>query len=277
MAPNLQYYLDHWTLNDPQPLAETFTSHVYTVRSEGKTLVLKLLKPVAEEERTGALALHYFDGQGAVRLLRDDDWAHLLEYLPGADLVPMVRSGKDASATAIIAQVLNTLHQPRGEPPEGLHLLQDWVIALYDRAAADQREGNNSIFRRGAAVAESLLRDPREERVLHGDIHHENIRQDASGNWRALDPKGLYGERLYDAANTFYNPMHMPQLVENEGRIQRNADLLAQGCGFDRYRLLAFVFAYGCLSAAWALEDGWSPQDVENTLRVAALAEAQMG
>jgi len=276
MAANLQYYLDHWNLSDPQPLAETYTSFVYTVCQDGETAVLKLLKPVGEEERSGALALRYFDGLGAIHLLRDDDGAHLLEYTPGDDLVPIVKAGQDEAATAIIARVLNQLHQPReAAPQDGLHMLNEWFVALFDKAVQDQAQGKDSIFRRGAAVAEHLHSDPRDVRVLHGDIHHENIRWHDERGWLAIDPKGLYGDRHYDAANTFYNP-DMRDLVENTARIRRTADILAQDCGFDRQRLLAFVFAYGCLSAAWSLEEDWGAENAAIALRVAALAEAEL-
>ena len=53
------------------------TSHIYTVTHETETVVLKLLSASETEEQTGALALRYFDGRGAVRLLRCDEGAQL--------------------------------------------------------------------------------------------------------------------------------------------------------------------------------------------------------
>jgi streptomycin 6-kinase len=50
-----------------------------------------------------------------------------------------------------------------------------------------------------------MLADPREVRVLHGDIHHRNIRMSGRG-WLSLDPKGLVGERTYDCASSLCNP-----------------------------------------------------------------------
>ena len=67
--------------------------------------------------------------------------------------------------------------------------------------------------------------DQRDVRVLHGDIHHHNIRQSSRG-WLAFDPKGLVGERTYDCANTLCNPV-MPELVHNETRLLTNAAILA--------------------------------------------------
>ncbi len=104
---------------------------------------------------------------------------------------------------------------------------------------------------RGASLAERLLADQREVRVLHGDIHHRNIRQSVRG-WLAFDPKGVVGERTYDCANTLCNPA-IPEIVHNETRLLTQAAILADTLTIDLARVLAFTYAYACLSASWSL------------------------
>jgi streptomycin 6-kinase len=269
----LNDYLEMWELSNLRPLAATRSSHVYTVDFNGETAVLKLLTPIGEEEKIGAAALRYFDGYGAVRLLRGDDHAHLLEYADGDDLVGLVKSGKDEEATAIIGDVLNQLHSAyQGTQPADLMPLKEWFRSLFNVAEWDQREGLDTIYVRGAAVARELLDHPREETVLHGDIHHENIRYKAGRGWLAFDPKGLFGERTYDAANTFNNPLDMPDLVENEQRVLKTADILSQKLNIECSRILAYTFAYTCLSASWWREDG-EEAEATQTLRVAEIVE----
>ncbi|MGB1286536.1 MAG: aminoglycoside phosphotransferase family protein, partial [Aggregatilineales bacterium] len=92
MTDTLQYYLAKWELTAPEQLAETFTSTVYTVQQNDRTVVLKILNLVGvEDEQNGAAALQHFAGHGAVKLLNADTNAHLLEYVPGVDLLPMVQ------------------------------------------------------------------------------------------------------------------------------------------------------------------------------------------
>ena len=272
MTHSLDHYLNLWELSDPQPLAQTPTSHVYTVRCDGAAAVLKLLKPSAAEERVGAIALRYFDGRGAARLLQADEGAHLLEYIGGEDLSGLARQGRlgDEQAAAIIADVLNRLHAASEAPPEGLFPLRRWFHNLFRKAEVDRQAGIESLFVRAAPRAEVLLNDPREVRVLHGDIHHENIRHHAERGWLAFDPKGLVGERTYDAANTFYNPLDAPELTEDEDRLLRLAALLADRLNIEPERLLAFVYVYGALSASWMDEDGG---DAGDTLRIASIVE----
>ncbi len=54
MQAKLDHYLQAWNLSDPQPLTQTPTSSLYTVRFEDTTAVLKLLTDYGWEEQRGA-------------------------------------------------------------------------------------------------------------------------------------------------------------------------------------------------------------------------------
>ena len=272
----LNYYLAAWQLSDPQLLTQTLTSHIYTVSHRNETVILKLLAAGETKEQMGALALHYFAGRGAVRLLRADEGAHLLEYAAGDELVTLVERGADETATRIIAQVLQQLHRvPPERPPAGMVGLDRWFGELFHKAAADRHAGIESIYVRAAALAERLLADPREIRVLHGDIQHYNIRQSARG-WLAFDPKGfLVGERTYDCANTLCNPAR-PDLVHNEARLLTQAAILAETLAIDPARVLAFTYAYACLNASWWVRRGDGDNHVQWSLKVARIIEPHL-
>jgi streptomycin 6-kinase len=259
----LNDYLTAWDLSNPRLLSQTMTSHIYTVERGNAIVVLKLLSSSEVDERRGALALRYFDGQGAVRLLRYDDGAQLMEYASGDPLVTLVEHGEDEKAMRIIAQVIEQLHSvPQDASKDGMVMLDRWFEALFVRAAADKQAGIESIFERGASVAEQLLTDQQEIRVLHGDIHHYNIKHSPRG-WLAFDPKGVVGERTYDCANALCNPV-MPELVHNETRLLNNAAILADALALELGRVLAFAYAYACLNASWwtQLSDREGAEDI---------------
>jgi streptomycin 6-kinase len=270
----LNHYLAAWKLSNPQLLTQTRTSHLYTITHSTETIVLKLLSPSETEEQRGALSLRYFGGHGAVRLLRYDEDAQLMEYAPGDELVTLVERGEDEHATRIIAQVIEQLHSvPQDAPYDGLVPLDRWFGALFAKAETDQQAGLESIYTRSAALTARLLADQRDIRVLHGDIHHYNIRQSARG-WLAFDPKGLVGERTYDCANTLCNPV-MPELVHNETRLLTHAAILADRLSLDPRRVLAFTYAFACLNASWWLELGGNGI-VQWALNVAAIIEPHL-
>jgi streptomycin 6-kinase len=134
--------------------------------------------------------------------------------------------------------------------------LKDWFRELFRKADSERALGVESIYVHGADLAARLLADPLDVRVLHGDIHHRNIRHSSRG-WLAFDPKGLVGERTYDCANTLCNPFRgqprQDPLVHDERRLLSAAGTLADALEIDRTRVLQFTFTYACLGASWAL------------------------
>lgn len=272
----LSHYLSAWRLSNPQLLTQTMTSHIYTVTQGTETVILKLLSASETEEQRGAASLRYFAGHGVVRLLRSDENAHLMEYASGDELVTLVQRGEDEAATRIIAQVIQQIHSvPLSASVEGLLGLDEWFGELFNKAERDKLDGIYSIYVRSASITKRLLADPRDVRVLHGDIHHRNIRQSPRG-WLAFDPKGLFGERTYDCANTLCNPP-IPKLVHNERRLLSTASILADALSIDLSRILEFTYAYACLNASqWVLrlgKDDIAEELIQWHLKVAEIIE----
>ena len=261
MIPNLRCYLKTWNLTEPKLLADTPTSRVYAVTCNKEKVVLKLLSPIGKiDEASGAAALKCFNGNGAVSLLKCDTKAQLLEFADGDDLAALVKKGEDEKATTIIADILNKLHYSySGSPPVELTKLSDRFSSLVKKAGEDESKGLNSIFEKAAEVANLLIESQKDLHILHGDIHHGNIKFSTKRGWLAIDPKGIVGERAYDAANTLCNPWDMESLVEDEERLLKNASILSKRLKVDYSRLLSFTFVHACLSAIWLLEDGLDP------------------
>jgi streptomycin 6-kinase len=270
---DLTRLLAKWNLSDPRILARTATSDVYLVAlPDGGDAVLKVLNDLGKKDESGgAIALRCFEGKGAVRLLAYDDAAHLLEYAAGEDLTKMVKEGRDEVAASVIANVLRELHGAwSGHPPAELRPLRAWFRALFEKAGDDRRKNEKSIFATAADAAERLLATAKKTIVLHGDIHHENIRMSSRG-WLALDPKGLVGDPDYDAANALFNPVGMTILVESATRLRRIAVILSENLETDPERIITYAFIHACLSHCWDVEDGQAPNP--RWLKMAELAQ----
>ena len=263
-SSTLQDYCHKWNLFDVQFITSTFTSDVYKVRYQDSPAVLKLLNAIGKKsEANGALVLRYFDGNSAVRLLNSDLGAHLLEFVDGTKLSTVVASGNDTLATNIICDVVTELHRCSAAAPDCLLPMERNFRSLFVKA---RTEMVGSIYWEGARLAEKLLATEQEARVLHGDIHHENIMNSSERGWLAIDPKYLFGERTYDIANAFYNPIGFAGLAESPEVIKYRCSIYSQRLKIESRRILQYAFAFGCLSAAWCIEDGQLP---EETLRIA--------
>ena len=258
-------YLKRWTLTrDGVPIV-THSSDLLPVRQDGRPAMLKIAR--AAEERRGASLMTWWDGDGAARVLAHDGDALLLERAAGnRSLAAMVHDGADDDASRILCDVAARLHAPRDRPPPDLIPLSAWFAELEPAAAK-----HGGVLARAAEVARSLLNDPHEIAVLHGDLHHGNVLDFGSRGWLAIDPKRLHGERCFDFANIFRNPDL--EIAKAPGRLARQATLIAEAARLDRARLLRWVLAQAGLSAAWILNDGG---DAMLDLTVAEIAVAEI-
>jgi streptomycin 6-kinase len=263
------HYLALWELTPDGAPIVTATGRLLPVRRSGEAAMLKLA--FEAEERRGGLLLSWWGGEGAARLLAMDEGAILIERAQGErSLAAMARNGRDEEATRIICDVVAVLHRPRTRPLPALIPLAEWFAALELAAAT-----HGGVLSRSAETARRLFADRREESVLHGDIHHDNILDFGPRGWLAIDPKRLFGERSFDYANLFCNPDltdPAPPVAIRPDLFARRVAIVAERAGVERSRLLDWIIAWTGLSAAWYIGDGTSP-DIDLAVAGMAIAE----
>lgn len=247
----LQRLVDLWHLvSDGSPF-RTQTSWLQPVRLADTPAILKVA--FEDEERRGAALMSWWRGDGAAPVLAHEGDGLLLERaVDTMSLADMARSGRDDEASRILCAVAARLHEPRARPSPELVPLKRWFREL---TPAARRHGG--VLLRAAAAAEELLGDPREVRVLHGDIHHGNVLDFGPRGWLAIDPKALVGERYFDFANIFCNP-DLETAIASE-RFLRQVRVVSEAAALDPTRLLRWILAYAGLSAAWTIGDGEEP------------------
>lgn len=261
-------YLQRWQLSVDGEAFTSSSGSLLPVRQGELPAMLKVSD--AAEEQAGSLLMAWWQGEGAAPVLALDGEALLMLRAQGAgSLAEMAVNGRDLEATGILCEVVARLHQPRPRSLPVLVPLHQWFQALWEAA---QRHGG--LFVDCAATAHALLAAPREQGVLHGDIHHGNVLDFADKGWLAIDPKGLYGERGFDYANLFCNPEARLALAP-EVFARRLAEVVRVSA-IERRRMLQWVLAWAGLSAAWMLEDG-QPPEVRLGVAQMALAALQAG
>ncbi|CAI0856113.1 aminoglycoside phosphotransferase family protein [Serratia quinivorans] len=259
-------YMQRWQLQPDGQAFETHSSLLMPVRYQGAAAMLKIARE--QEEKFGGLLMCWWQGEGAARVLAWHQDGILLERAQGhLSLAQMVRDGEDRQATAILCQVVARLHAPRAEPLPELIPLDQWFNSLWPAAQA-----HGGMLRLSATVAAELLTSPREQTVLHGDIHHDNVLDFAERGWLAIDPKRLYGERAFDYANIFCNPNY--GIATDPDIFLCRVEQVSRLAGLDRQRLLQWILAWAGLSAAWFMEDG-EAADID--FRVAEQAARALG
>ncbi|MFD4422971.1 aminoglycoside phosphotransferase family protein [Agromyces sp. NPDC058484] len=264
-------WLRRWRLRldgDPRTTASSTLMPVLTQALE--PAMLKIAH--ADEEQRAAELLARFDGRGVARVLRRSGSALLLERATGSrDLVRMVGAGLDDEATRIICAAASTIHAASdrvlgGDDPLPLVELRTWFQHLF--ALADDL---GPLHRRGAEFAAALLDDPRDEVVLHGDLHHGNVLDFGERGWLAIDPKGLFGEAAFDYCNLLCNPSHERAL--EPGRLERRFRVVVEESGLEPRRFGRWLVAWCALSSTWFEID----EDPGHAGSAAAIGELALG
>jgi len=219
-----------WALDLGQPFHAT---HSY-VAPAGPHAVLKIVPPEDKESDHEAAALAFWNGDGAVRLLRHDPRrrALLLERaLPGDDL--SVLPEEEALAAA-----LETGWRLWREPPTDapfrnvLGLSRHWL----DVVASTEHE-----FLPYAQAALDTIKLTRRT-LVHGDFQHHNILRRGAG-WASIDPKPALGEPEYDIAPFLWDP------IGTEPTRGRTAERLTAfaAAGLDRDRMREWAIVRGTI------------------------------
>lgn len=267
---SLAPWLRRWDLTPDGAAFATRSSRLQPVLWRGQPAMLKLaLDP---EEAAGGPLMDWWQGDGSAPVLALEPPALLLARAMGDRSLAALAQQDDDSASRILCDVAARLHASRTAPPPPLVDLADWFRPLTDRP------WDEPLLARAAGTARALLADPREVRPLHGDLHHDNVKDFGPLGWRAIDPKSLLGERCFDFANLLRNPLG--ELPLRPRRLARQASIIAESAGLERRRLLGWTLALCGLSMAWSCDSaGRAPDlDVERALdpAVGALALAEL-
>lgn len=237
-------------------VTETETSVVALGRRENQPVVLKVIKNRGDEWRSGEI-LDAFEGKGAVRVYDYVEGAMLLERLrPGGSLLSMSLSGADDDATGVLAETMAAMspRMPAGTVPTA----KDWGKAFERYAASADAQIPEHLLSAAQRVYSQLCDSQTGVRLLHGDLHHDNVLFDAERGWLAVDPKGVVGEPEYEIGAALRNPYERPELFAEPAVIQKRVERFARELHLDATRVLSWAFAQAVLSTIWAVEDGFA-------------------
>lgn len=252
LAARIGAAMARWSLSDAEPVAETRTSWVLRVMSPGGPHGLKLLKPYGADEINGARLMQWWAGDGAAAIEAIDGDDILMEWLEGGTLGHLVRAdfGRDAEATDVLCDVVAKLHRQRPRPVPDLWPLEGWMKPLLDSKVTFLPVGARPRWERVQTILVALLASTTDPVPLHGDLHHDNV-LGGPVNWRVIDPKGLFGDPVFDVANLFRNPHNAGALVLQPERIERLTATFAERFGWSRRRILEWAAVLVAISAIW--------------------------
>ncbi|CAN5880739.1 streptomycin 6-kinase [soil metagenome] len=268
----LQRQVADWRLQIDGAPMNGHASMVVPVRSgDGKPAVLKLAFPDPDTQHEH-LALRRWGGDGAVRLLSADPHRQtlLLERLHSRDLNELW----DVEACEIVAALYARLHVPA--LPQ-IHRLADRIAR--DTERLDVLPRSAPIPRRLVEQALSLGRDFAAERVdeklLHGDLHYDNVLAADREPWLVIDPQPVSGDPHYEVAPLLWNRWDELAGDIRDG-VRRRFYAAVEAAGFAEDRARAWVVVRMVHNAMWELTDP-GPVDHDWLTTCIAVAKAVQG
>ncbi|MEV6348463.1 aminoglycoside phosphotransferase family protein [Actinoplanes sp. NPDC051851] len=252
--------LERWDLTPDGTASHGNVAMVLPVRRpDGGPAVLKL-QPVDEETVGEPVALRAWYGYGAVTLLNHDPvtGSMLLERLDAARSLAAVPDVTTALRT--LSGVLARLHEVPA--PDGVRRLAEMTPRLLDRVPRGLTlltgPGDRDVVRDCAAALREVLPEPG-DRLLHWDLHYENVLASVAGEgWLAIDPKPLAGDPGFDLLPALHNRWEAAGGVPG---VLRRFDLMTEVLGLDRPRAARWTLVRVLQNVLWAAEAGagsWS-------------------
>ncbi|MFB7300909.1 aminoglycoside phosphotransferase family protein [Streptomyces rubiginosohelvolus] len=252
------HLLERWQLRRDGAVRSGQASLVLPVlRRDGTRAVLKLQLP--REETTAALiGLRTWNGDGMVRLLDHDPASSgmLLERLDGARTLASIDD--DDVAMGILADLHARLVAVPA--PQGLRGLGEVAAAMLEQvpqAVARLTDPADRDLLRGWASAVAELADEPGDRLLHWDLHYDNVLAAEREPWIAIDPEPLAGDPGFDLWPALDSRWDDVVAKGDPLRVvRRRFDLLTDTLGLDRARAAGWTLGRLLQNALWDIEDG---------------------
>jgi len=249
LPAHVQACVDRWSLRLDPPYDQSNVSIVFPgTMADGSPAVLKVQFPHKESEHE-AEALRRWNGQGAIKLFAADSDHHamLMERCEPGD---HLSASQPAEALEVFAQILPRLWIEAGEP--FVSLLDESAEWIKDLPLSWERAGRPFEVKLLEAALEALdtvRRNPRQQILIHQDLHGDNVLRATREPWLVIDPKPLIGEREFSLAPIVRSYEFGHSREQAIGRL----DWLAATLRLDRER--ARLWSLG-QTLAWACEDG---------------------
>ena len=171
----------------------------------------------------------------------------------------------------MLARVIGAM-TPR-HVPQGVPAVADWAASFDSYLENHGREIPADLARHARDVYRQLCGSQRDVRLLHGDLHHDNVLFDAKRGWVAIDPKGVVGELEYEVGAALRNPLEPSHVFTDPAVIDARVRIVSETLNLDPIRVTSWAFAQAVLAAIWLVEDNEPVTEDHPWLTLAALLE----
>lgn len=263
----LRDLLEEWELTVDGDPWHGFASAVVPVRTaDGERAALKVTFDGDDESLHEGLALQHWHGDGTVLLHRADPRrrALLLERLHTRDLTGV----DETEACEIVAAFYTRLHVPA--LPQ-LRTVTSYVERWLADLAALPVNGPipHRFVEQALSLGRDLVADPASTgRVVHGDLHYQNVLAADREPWLVIDPKPMSGDPHYELAPMLWNRwMGRAARGSERTKVRHRFHTLVDAAWLDEDRARDWAVVRMVLNASWTVHEAMAadrPLDAED-------------
>ena len=244
--------------HNPEFIVDTDIASIWKVQTTSGAAALKIYPDAGmSNEAPGFGMLRHWDGCGAARLIDLSGRCVLLEWLDGPSLGDRFRAGAVEFADAELGRVAQRLHASDPVAKTELPPLESWLDALFDlKPTSEAAPADWALIERAKVLGRELLATATHRTALHGDLHHDNVREGKRG-FCAFDAKGVYGDLGYEMANAFRNPGDLREVPADAATFHRRAEMWSGALCVPEIRLKRWAAVKSGLSVAWRSKGGF--------------------
>lgn len=279
---SVAHLAEKWKLTNMRPLVPMSPTSNYVVRAYSALyntdVILKIHACGGCSGSQEATALKLFNGNGVVKLLEYDAQYNglLLEDITPGNTLSTLFPHDDARALEITIALIKKMQS--ADVSNHVHefpTVEQWMEEL---RTFQSTKIPHALLQKAYRLSQALLSIPYKPTLLHGDLHHENILQSSNDStdvnaWIIIDPKGVIGPVEFEAIRFMMNPI--PGLLEQpnvQDITEHRINQLHTLCGFEKQRLIDWLFVQAVLSACWA-EQGGGQEFCNYFIRFAQIVE----
>lgn len=272
LPEKIKFYEQKWDLSVKPPYKLTYNYVAPIEYKNGKSGVIKIGYLQDNEFQNEVESLKVFNGNGVVKLITEDkkNAVIIVELIqPGTTLSTLK---DDIQCTRIIASLIKKIRTPLPANHRFITIFE-WTRELYEYPNFNIKENIPKIpsdfIKLAIKLFEELISTSENTVLTHADLHHDNILSSGENEWKAIDPKGIAADPVYETAAMIRNPYKQIRNEKNlEKLFQNRIKILTEELGFDPQRILKWCIAQTILSGVW------SRGSAEYTLHALKVAKA---
>ena len=229
-----------WSLSQLNPVENLSMNYVLMgIKGESEIILkLSLDESLMLREMT---ALKYLRNYGAVEVLAYKPKTLLLKKLSPATSLKSYLPSRKAEALQIACNVAKNLLSA----PSPIDIKLPSIEERFNPLDKDWPIPNNHLIL-ARKFRDEVFKSQHIRKVLHGDLHHDNILQDRK-TWKIIDPHGVIGFPINEVWS----------FVQD---IEEDIPFIAHYFNFDPILLKKCYFMHIILSSLWAIEDNLNPE-----------------